>query len=229
MMIFMIGACRSTSGEKEEVLNVSQSDEHDNNSAQERAIRRAMWKLFEKLPRAKLEVLAERYVHATDWLIDWEYHVQLDQYFIDMHDNDHSKFRRDYIAKYGHEYPTYLENPPFRPGGWEIVEKEPVRSMLKPLREDKELAPLLNTEEGRKLLSTQFLPVVVEYYICKHPERKDGWNLLWVFAQEEIEEAPYCSKIRELFRRFKLYRYPYGKIMWPEIKNTRGGIPATKL
>lgn len=132
------------------------------------------------------------------------------------------------MAKYGHEYPAYLENPPFSVGVWEIIEKEPVWSMLKPLREDKELSPLFRTAEGRELLSVQFLGVVVEYYICKHPERKDGWNLLWVFAQENIEEAPNGSIIEDLFRRFKLYRYPYGEKMWLEIKNG-GRSPKTKL
>lgn len=206
-------SCRSTFSKRQELLSARQDMERVDNPALEDA----MWELFCKLPRAKLEELAERYVHATDWLSDWESVVQRDQCSVE----EYSKFRRNYMAKYGHEYPAYLENPPFGYAIWEIMEKEPVWSMLKPLREDKELAPLFNTAEGRKLLSVQFLAVVVEYYICKHPERRDGWNLLWVFAQESFDV------IRDLFRRYKLYRYPYGKIMWPEIKNEHG--PKTKL
>ena len=221
--LVLAGDCRSSFSEKAAVWSVGQKVERVYIPKETRA----MWKIFSKLSRTKLEELAERYVHATDWLSDWENHVQLIQYFTGWDNENLSKFRREYKAKYGHEYPAYLENPPFSICMSEIIEKEPVWSILKPLREDKELAPLINSEEGREVLSTEFLDVVAKYYICKHPERKDGWNLLWVFAQENIEEAPYCMIIEDLFQRYKLYRYPYGKIMWPEIKNEHG--PKTKL
>ena len=205
-------SCRSTFSKEQDVLSAHQD---------------AMWEIYSKLPRAKLEELAERYVHATDWLSDWESAYRLTIHKVYKYDERHSKFRKEYMAKYGHEYPAYLEYPPFRAGFWEILEKEPLWSVLKPLREDKELGPLLSTAEGREVLSTEFLNVVTKHYICKHPERRDGWNVLWVFAQECIDEAPYGQEVRELFRRYKLYRYPYGKIMWPELELI--WRPTTKL
>ena len=223
VVLVLAVSCRSTFSKKQEVLSAHQDMERVDKPAREDV----MWKIYFKLPRAKLEELAEKYVHATDWLSDWESASLLELVPKSRIVEDYSKFQKDYTAKYGHEYPAYLVNPPFGAGGWEILEKEPLWSVLKPLREDKELGPLLSTAEGRRVLSKEFLDVVTKHYICKHPERRDGWNVLWVFAQEIIEIAPYRTKVKELFRRYKLYRYPYGKIMWPDLE--LNWKPTTKL
>lgn len=92
---------------------------------------------------------------------------------------------------------------------------------LKKLADNKQLHYLLETEEGicgPRLIYADIFSLVTRYYIEEHPEDKNGWDFLWYFMHEEEEELRFFSRIKQIFIEGKLWRYPYGAIIWNKIK-----------
>lgn len=53
--------------------------------------------------------------------------------------------------------------------------------------------------------------MVAENYIEHYPDDKKGWDFLWFFMGEDVDEIPFCSIIKEMIIKRNLDRFVYGK------------------
>ena len=53
--------------------------------------------------------------------------------------------------------------------------------------------------------------LVAENYIEHYPDDKNGWDFLWFFMGEDVDEIPFCSIIKEMIIKRNLDRFAYGK------------------
>ena len=74
------------------------------------------------------------------------------------------------------------------------------------------LSLLQNNEDGEVILSrANLFELVAENYIEHYPDDKKGWDFLWFFMGEDVDEIPFCSIIKEMIIKRNLDRFAYGK------------------
>ena len=74
------------------------------------------------------------------------------------------------------------------------------------------LSLLQNNEDGEVILSrANLFELVAENYIEHYPDDKNGWDFLWFFMGEDVDEIPFCSIIKEMIIKRNLDRFAYGK------------------
>lgn len=74
------------------------------------------------------------------------------------------------------------------------------------------LSLLQNNEDGEVILSrANLFELVAENYIEHYPDDKKGWDFLWFFMGEDVDEIPFCSIIKEMIIKRNLDRFSYGK------------------
>lgn len=78
---------------------------------------------------------------------------------------------------------------------------------------DKNILSLLqNNAYGEAILSrADIFDLAAENYIEHFPDDKNGWDFLWFFMGEDVDEIPFCSIIKEMIIKRNLDRFAYGK------------------
>ena len=78
---------------------------------------------------------------------------------------------------------------------------------------DKDILSLLqNNAYGEAILSrADIFDLAAENYIEHFPDDKNGWDFLWFFMGEDVDEIPFCSIIKEMIIKRNLDRFAYGK------------------
>ncbi len=90
---------------------------------------------------------------------------------------------------------------------WIIVQECPyIRSALRNLRKDKELAPLIGdaTLNNCPILDNYSLgifEIVIDHYIVHYPTDKRGWDFLWFMMIMQEVEYPQFRTIKELIHQ----------------------------
>ena len=74
------------------------------------------------------------------------------------------------------------------------------------------LSLLQNNAYGEAILSrADIFDLAAENYIEHYPDDKKGWDFLWFFMGEDVDEIPFCSIIKEMIIKRNLDRFAYGK------------------
>ena len=212
-LLFCVGACQSPVTGALDSVPLPSRIQDDNMPEQEKVVLQVehmeseesptsnnYQKIFSSLPLELKCAMAATIINAAKW------HSELEK-FIDYNKNPDSHKASPLTWNYIDEPENYF-TVLFVPE-------------LKKLSDNKQLHYLLEAEEGicgPRLIFADIFSLVTLHYIEEHPEDKNGWDFLWYFMHEEEEELRFFSRIKQIFIERKLWRYPYGAIIWNKIK-----------